>query len=156
MQRHMESSANVRKLKIMEMMKFLSVEKIGQIVNVEEMIFAAFINVMSNGLVSRDIFETGGVGEKDVKVRSFVNKIIDKCSPFGLADVFPVLKGLDFWGRRKAMDIYRGIELIWGDVINERRGRRRDVDHDSGQDFLDVLLGTEFADHQILILLTDQ
>ncbi|KAK6155763.1 hypothetical protein DH2020_010011 [Rehmannia glutinosa] len=155
-----ESAAGIGTGKVTEMVKFLRDNKDGKVVNIEDLVFATFTNIITNVFISRNLFDAGGESESDEKVMSFLNEeIIDKATSFGLTDVFPMLKGVDFWSKRKAMDIYRNINFIWEDIIKERRSLATDDDanipNNSTKDLLDVLNGYGFPVDQIGILLTE-
>ncbi|KAK6132129.1 hypothetical protein DH2020_034120 [Rehmannia glutinosa] len=155
-----ESAAGIRTGKVTEMVGFLRENKDGKVVNIEDLVFATFTNIITNVFISRNLFDAGGESESDEKVMSFLNEeIIDKATSFGLTDVFPMLKGVDFWSKRKAMDIYRNINFIWEDIIKERRSLATDdddaINRDSTKDLLDVLNGYGFPVDQIAILLTE-
>ncbi|PIN00452.1 N-methylcoclaurine 3'-monooxygenase [Handroanthus impetiginosus] len=149
-----ESTSPIRTMKVMEMMKFLRNNKEGKVVNIENIISATFTNIATNVLASRNLFEPGGESEKDKKVMNFFNDIIEKATTFGFSDFFPVLERVDFWTKGRAMGIYRTINLIWGDIIKERRERGDSAETKSTQDFLDVLIGHSFSNDEIGILLT--
>ncbi|KAK6159754.1 hypothetical protein DH2020_003135 [Rehmannia glutinosa] len=154
-----ESAAGIRTTKVTEMVKFLRANKDGKVVNIEDLVFATFANITTNVFISRNLFDAGGESESDEKVRSFLNeKIIEKVSSFGLTDVFPMLKGVDFWSKRKAMDIYRNINFIWEYIIKERRSLATNdgsINRNSTKDLLDVLNGHGFPVDQIGILFTE-
>lgn len=83
-----------------------------------------------------------------------VKEIIEMVSSLGLLDFFPFLRTVDFCTKRKAMEIYRKVMYIWGDVVKERRSERTrgggsNADSSSGGDFLDVLLDHALPDDQI-------
>ncbi|KAK6155757.1 hypothetical protein DH2020_010005 [Rehmannia glutinosa] len=146
-----ESGAGIRAKKVTEMVGFLRANsKDGNVVNIEDLVYATFTNIISNVLISRDLF---GEGESNYeKVIGFLKMVIEKVISVNLSDVFPVFKRVDFWSQGRAMGIYREIQMIWDDIIKERRGGD---DESSTQDFFDVLSGHGFPDDQISILLTE-
>ncbi|KAH6820743.1 hypothetical protein C2S53_005926 [Perilla frutescens var. hirtella] len=153
-----ESNALIRKKKVMEVVDYLRIKQ-GEVVNVEELMFAALSNIVSSVLTSRNLFDIGGEGGNERRVKMEVmNAVIEKTLTFGLVDYLSILKGLDFWSKEKAMDIHRMIKLIlWGDIIRARRSARRAGDgSSSGRDFLDVVVDdATFSDDQIGNLLLE-
>ncbi|KAK6135307.1 hypothetical protein DH2020_030949 [Rehmannia glutinosa] len=126
--------------------------KDGNVVNIEDLVYATFTNIISNVLISRDLF---GEGESNYeKVIGFLKMVIEKVISVNLSDVFPVFKRVDFWSQGRAMGIYREIQMIWDDIIKERRGGDGAINPTTPQDFFDVLSGHGFPDDQISILLT--
>lgn len=75
----------------------------GKIVNIESLIYKTFINIFTNVLVSTNLCN----GIDDQKVIDFLNEMIKKASVPGLADMFPILKGMDFWSKREGMGTER-------------------------------------------------
>ncbi|KAK6155758.1 hypothetical protein DH2020_010006 [Rehmannia glutinosa] len=131
---------------------------VGKSVNMEDLLFATFTNIITNVLISRNVFDNGGEGESDVRVQNFLNELIEMVTTVGLTDLFPILERVDFWSKGIAMDIYHKINFIWGDLIMERRSRA--ITHDeiysnSTKDFLDVLDGHGFPDDQIALVMTE-
>ncbi|KAK6155761.1 hypothetical protein DH2020_010009 [Rehmannia glutinosa] len=148
-----ESAAGIRTGQVTEMVEFLRANKDGKVVNIEDLVFATFTNIISNIMASRNLFDDGGESESDAKVMRFLNvEIIDKASTFGLTDVFPMLKGVDFWSKGRAMDMYRNINSNWGDIIKERSTA---INDNSTKDLLDVLNGHGFPVDHIAILFTE-
>ncbi|KAH6765079.1 hypothetical protein C2S52_014110 [Perilla frutescens var. hirtella] len=146
-----ETNALIRKKKVMEMVEYLRIKQ-GEVVNVEEMMFAALSNIISSVLTSRNLFDIGREGGNDCRaMMEVMSVVIEKAITFGLVDYLPILKGVDFWSKEKAMDIHRMISLIWGDIIHGRRSARcGGHDGSSGRDFLDVVVDdATFSDDQI-------
>ncbi|KAG8377797.1 hypothetical protein BUALT_Bualt08G0071000 [Buddleja alternifolia] len=147
----MESHDWKTKVKVMEMVNYLRTKE-GEVVHVEEIMFAALANLISSVVTSRNLFDfEGDQAIDDYKVMmDFVNEVIEKAITLSLVDFLPILKGIDFWSKRKAMDINRRIKLIWGQIIDERRSKGRDNPNNSTQDFLEtVLAGGALSEDQI-------
>ncbi|KAK6135306.1 hypothetical protein DH2020_030948 [Rehmannia glutinosa] len=151
-----ESAAGIRAKIVTDMVEFLRTNKAGKSVKLEDVVSATFINIISNVLVSKNVFDDGGEGETDGRVMRFINKLVEGGTTFGVTDVFPVLKWVDFWSKGLTTYIFREICFIWGEIVKERRmGYHDDANYDnSTKDFLDVLNEYGLSDDQIGILLT--
>ncbi|KAK6132128.1 hypothetical protein DH2020_034119 [Rehmannia glutinosa] len=149
-----ESKAGMRKAKAAEMVEYLQ-SRNGEVVKLEDILNATIYNILSDILVSRNLFHVSGDCADDERVRGLVNEIIEMVSGLGLSDLFPSLKIIDFRSKVKALEIYRKMMYVWGDTVKERRLARRVGDGDcnaiSGRDFLDVLLEYDLPDDQICI-----
>ncbi|KAI3464947.1 hypothetical protein Pfo_021610 [Paulownia fortunei] len=145
----MESNAWIRKEKVMDMVNYLRTKE-GEVVNLEDIMFATLANIISSVLTSKNLFDIEGQAKDDYKVMmALVNEVIEKTTTLGLVDFLPILKGIDFWSKGKATDIYRKIKLTWGDIIHERRSVGRD-NPSSTQNFLDIVLAdSTFSEDQI-------
>ncbi|KAL3820970.1 hypothetical protein ACJIZ3_006875 [Penstemon smallii] len=133
-----ESNTQIRKMKVTQMMDYLKTKQ-GQIVNIENVIFATVSNIVANVLTSRDLFGIDLEGIADRKLVAFMHQVTEKASSPGLSDLFPVLSKIDFWSKRSGMDMYRLIKYTWGDIIKERRASNRH-DSESEQDFFNEFL----------------
>ncbi|KAI3458187.1 hypothetical protein Pfo_014850, partial [Paulownia fortunei] len=149
-----ESKADMRKAKVVEMVKHLQ-SKAGEVVKLDDLLNATIYNIISDILVSRNVFDVRGECENDEKVRALVNEIIEMVSSLGLSDLFPILKMVDFLSKEKGLEIYRKIMYIWGEMVKERRSARRDDNAVSARDFLDVLLENALPDDQICIVIME-
>ncbi|KAK6150823.1 hypothetical protein DH2020_015755 [Rehmannia glutinosa] len=145
----MESNAWIRKEKVMDLVNHLRTNE-GKVANLEDMMFATLANIISTALTSRNLFDIHGQENNEYKaMMALVNEVIEKTTTLGLVDFLPILKGIDFWSKGKAMDLYRKIKLIWGDIINERKSMGR-KNLSSTQDFLDIVLAdSTFSEDQI-------
>ncbi|KAI3464953.1 hypothetical protein Pfo_021616 [Paulownia fortunei] len=126
------------------------IRKKGEVVNLEDIMFATLANIISSALTSKKLFDIEGQAKDDFKVMmALMNEVIEKTTTLGLVDFLPILKGIDFWSKGKATDMYRKIKLTWGDIIHERRSVGRD-NSSSAQDFLDIVLAdSTFSEDQI-------
>ncbi|KAK4490290.1 hypothetical protein RD792_000957, partial [Penstemon davidsonii] len=149
-----ESTSEIRKTNVMEMLKFIKSKKEGKIVDIDHMLYATFTNIMNTLLTSRNLFGGGGEGANDKKLKAFLNEIVEETSNLGLTDLFPILNGVDFWKREKAKTIYQNAKFIWGDIINERSATQGNPNRT--QDFLDILKENAYTDDEISIVLTEQ
>ncbi|EYU45168.1 hypothetical protein MIMGU_mgv1a023853mg [Erythranthe guttata] len=158
--RAMETNTWIRKAKVMDTVNHLRTKQLGQVVNLEDLMFATLANIISSALTAKNLFHIEGEGKEDYKeMMSLVNEVIEKTTTFGLVDFLPILKGVDFWSNGKAMDMYRKIKLTWGGIIQERRASTKNDQNPSSktsQDFLDIVLsdGT-FSEDQIAISLME-
>ncbi|KAL3639155.1 hypothetical protein CASFOL_017062 [Castilleja foliolosa] len=140
-----ETNALVRKVKVMELVSRLR-SKEGEFADLEDLMFATLANIASNVFTSRDLFDIQGVANDDYKkMMGFINEVVKETTTFGLVDFLPILKGIDFWSKRKTMNIKRIIKGTWGGIISERKRTSS-----STQDFLGIVLddGT-FSEDQI-------
>ncbi|KAL0351867.1 UNVERIFIED_CONTAM: putative (S)-N-methylcoclaurine 3'-hydroxylase isozyme 2 [Sesamum calycinum] len=148
----METNAWIRKAKVTEMVSRIRAKE-GEVVNLEDLMFATLANIISNVLTSRDLFDVKNEAKDEYRVMmGLVNEVIEKTTTLGLVDFLPVLRWVDFRSKRKAMDMYRKIKLTWGSIILERRSSKGS-DHESSsdsQDFLDIVLAdNSFSEDQI-------
>ncbi|KAK4429261.1 Corytuberine synthase [Sesamum alatum] len=149
----METNAWIRKAKVMEMVSHIRAKE-GEVVNLEDLMFATLANIISSVLTSRDLFDVDNEVKDEYKVMmGLVNEVIEKTTTLGLVDFLPVLRWVDFWSKGKAMDMYRKIKLTWGGIIQERRSSKGSDDHNPSsdrQDFLDIVLAdSSFSEDQI-------
>ncbi|KAL0382251.1 UNVERIFIED_CONTAM: (S)-N-methylcoclaurine 3'-hydroxylase isozyme 1 [Sesamum calycinum] len=127
--REVESKGKVRKEKVlMEMMEYL-VEK----------------------EASRNLLGYEGWGNGQM-VKDLVDEIGKMMATPGLVDLFPVLRRVDFWGKRDGKILQRKVMCVWEGILKERRSRNGSSDN--GRDFLDVLLENAFPDdHTCFVLM---
>ncbi|PIM98733.1 Cytochrome P450 CYP2 subfamily [Handroanthus impetiginosus] len=136
----METNAWIRKEKVMDMVNHLQARE-GQVVHLEDIMFATLANIISSALTSRNLFNIEGQETNDYKVMmALANELIEKTTNLGLVDFLPSLKVIDFWSKGKAMDMHRKIRLTWGDIINERRTSAKHNNPNSTKDFLDIVI----------------
>ncbi|KAK6118852.1 hypothetical protein DH2020_047406 [Rehmannia glutinosa] len=130
----MESNAWIRKEKVMDLVNYLRANE-GEVANLEDMMFATLANIISTSLTSRNLFDIHGQKNNEYKeLMALVNEVIEKTTTLGLVDFLPILKGIDFWSKGMAMDMYRKIKRAWGNIIDERKSTGRE-DLNSTQDF---------------------
>ncbi|KAL3640877.1 hypothetical protein CASFOL_015845 [Castilleja foliolosa] len=143
----METNARIRKSKVTELSNHLR-RREGEIVDLEELMYATIANIISTVLTSKNLFDIEARGNDDYKVTmSVTNEMIENNLTLHLVDFFMVLKGVDFWTKRKAMDQYRKLKRTWGGIIKERKSMGRE---DSTEDFLHAVLGdSTFTEDQI-------
>ncbi|KAL7117322.1 hypothetical protein ACP275_03G064500 [Erythranthe tilingii] len=150
--RAVEYNAGMRKAKAKEILDHLRA-KDGEVVNLEDLMFATLANMISGVLTSRDLFVINGgaaKGDSYEVMMDIVNEVIECTTAPGLVDFLPILKGVDFWSKGKAKEICRKIKLTWGDIIQERRRSFGRENPSSNQNFLDTVLSdTTFSDDQI-------
>ncbi|KAG8374860.1 hypothetical protein BUALT_Bualt10G0039500 [Buddleja alternifolia] len=143
----LESQANLRERKIMEMVEFLRLNE-GIDVNVHQIVFATVLNMFSNVLFSKDVV---GLDEElgCNKVRGFLRGIIEAISAPNLSDFYPLILGkFDVQGlRKKHREMSMKMCALWETIVEERRKMGKDGLRD--QDFLDTLIYKGFTDDQI-------
>ncbi|KAK6156571.1 hypothetical protein DH2020_010819 [Rehmannia glutinosa] len=123
----MESNAWIRKEKVMDLVNHLRTNE-GQVANLEDMMFATLANIISTALTSRNLFDIHGqAGDEYKMMMALVNEVIEKTTTLGLVDFLPILKGMDFWSKSKAMDLHRKIKQTWGNIIDERKSMGREL-----------------------------
>ncbi|KAL0358984.1 UNVERIFIED_CONTAM: Corytuberine synthase [Sesamum angustifolium] len=140
----------MRKEVVGEMMAYL-VENEGEAVKLDDIVNVTVSNVVANVLASRSLFDVRGEGEKEEILQGLVWEIVESATNLGLADLFPVLRRMDFWSRRNGMKIREKIMCAWVDIVEERR--KCGTNDVSSGDFMDVLLENGFLDDQISIVL---
>ncbi|KAL7109100.1 hypothetical protein ACP275_06G154000 [Erythranthe tilingii] len=142
-----ESKAYLRKSKVLEM-----------IVNLDNIMNSTLSNIISDVLVSRNVFDITREEETNdhENMRALVHEIVDMVSSsVGLSDLFPFMRFLDFRSGKKAMEIHKKMMHMWGDMVKERRSHRvHDVNY-SARDFLDVLIDNSLTDDQIYVVFTE-
>ncbi|GER30050.1 cytochrome P450 superfamily protein [Striga asiatica] len=146
----MEMSVWIRKAKVNDLVNHLKPRE-GQVADLEDLIFATLANITSTSLTSRDLFNIEGQGKDDYKVMlRWVNEVIEKTMTLGVVDFLPILKSVDFWSKRKAMDICCKIKRTWGGIIDERKSMRIENEVQVTEDFLDIVLSNStFSEDQI-------
>ncbi|GFP98425.1 (s)-n-methylcoclaurine 3'-hydroxylase isozyme 1 [Phtheirospermum japonicum] len=138
-----ETNARIRKSKVTDLVNHLRTRE-GEIADLEELMYATIANIISTALTSRNLFDIGGRGKDDYKVMmALTNEMIENNLTLGVVDFLTVLKGVDFWSKRKAMDQYGKIKRTWGGIIRERKSMGCE---DSNEDFLHVVLGDRTTD----------
>ncbi|KAL0341161.1 UNVERIFIED_CONTAM: putative (S)-N-methylcoclaurine 3'-hydroxylase isozyme 2 [Sesamum radiatum] len=91
-------------------------------------------------------------GETAKMVKDLVDEIGKMMATPGLVDLFPVLRRVDFWGKRDGKILQRKVMCVWEGILKERRSRNGSSDN--GRDFLDVLLENAFPDdHTCFVLM---
>ncbi|XP_038687864.1 probable (S)-N-methylcoclaurine 3'-hydroxylase isozyme 2 [Tripterygium wilfordii] len=139
-----EFQARLREKKVMEMMRFIGARD-GQVVNIGDVVFTVVYNMLSNILLSKDIFSfednNGGDGTMKMVVRTFIETL---SSP-NMSDYYPILSGLDLQGlTKKAKRTGEKIHASWTSIIKERREIKQEFSRD--RDFLDCMIENNFAD----------
>ncbi|XP_057978051.1 probable (S)-N-methylcoclaurine 3'-hydroxylase isozyme 2 [Malania oleifera] len=148
----LQSQACMRERKVMEMVKFLEGME-GKAVGVGEVVFGTVFNMLSNVFVSRDFISVGDETENEdmhMGMKGLVSELIEAVSAPNLSDFYPVLGGLDLQRRqKKCKDVLARICAKWEWVIKERREKRGTAGVCERQDFLDVMIDSDFTDDQI-------
>ncbi|KAK4436406.1 putative (S)-N-methylcoclaurine 3'-hydroxylase isozyme 2 [Sesamum alatum] len=149
--REVESKGKVMKQKVVvEMMEYL-VEKQGQVVKVDDVLNSTVCNIFGNVLASRNLLGYGSCGNEGI-VMDLVKEFVGMAASPGLVDIFPVLKRVDFWTKRRGEILQQKVMCVWEDILKERRSRNGSIDHNA-RDFLDVLVQNAFSDDHICFVL---
>ncbi|KAL0403021.1 UNVERIFIED_CONTAM: putative (S)-N-methylcoclaurine 3'-hydroxylase isozyme 2 [Sesamum radiatum] len=148
--REVESKSKVRKERVLrEMMDYL-VEKEGEVVKLDDVLKSTLCNMFANVVASRNLVGCGSWGNGKM-VKDLVDEIGEIITTPALADLFPVLRRVDFWRKRDGKILQRKVMCLWGDILKERRSRNGSADN--ARDFLDVLLENAFPDDLICFIL---
>lgn len=147
--RAIESQGSLRRRKMNEMMEFL-LSKQGSTVEIRDFVLTTVFNILSNFIFSRDLFDFDGDGFNGIK-QPFSNLKNLGLTP-NLGDFYPFLTNLDIQGLRNKCSLYsKQINSTFDILINERR-KVSSPNSSSPQDFLDVLIQSQFTDDQISYL----
>ncbi|MCD7447599.1 hypothetical protein HAX54_032217 [Datura stramonium] len=131
----------------MELVEFLR-SKVGQVVNLGELIFATVLNMLSNVLISKDMVNLEKETE-DGGMRNLVRGIAEVASAPNISDFYPTLGKLDLQGlRKKSRDLVTKVCSNWEPILEERRNSR-EGGSSSQQDFLEILLDNGFTNDRI-------
>ncbi|KAI7731841.1 hypothetical protein M8C21_012394 [Ambrosia artemisiifolia] len=151
-----EGQSNLRNEKLAHMLDFLN-DTQGNVVKIEELIFATLINTLSNILFSKDFLDLkDDVAAHRLKFGLF--KILENSVTPNVSDFFPIVGGLDLQGLRKdSLNHLDELSSFSEALVKERRARIANntvlVDHQ--KDFLDQLLENNFTTAQINILVLE-
>lgn len=119
----------------------------GAVANVGKMVFDTVVNISSNAYFSEDVV----IGFGENPIAGILGGIGESFDAPNLADLYPILGGLDLQGlRRKYMKCSKKMWGIWEPIVKERRKIMSEL---RNQDFLDILISRGFGDDQINHLL---
>lgn len=152
-----DSRADMRKAKVAEMVRYLRSRQLGRVVKLDDLIESTIYNIISDILVSRDLFDIERSEDEDEdgkNVKALVQEIIETVSSsLGLFDLFPILRKLDCGTKGKATELCRKITRVWEDIIEERRSSANyNSSSSTPRDFLDALLENAVPDRQICMI----
>lgn len=143
--------AKIREKNVASMVNYLHAME-GQVVNVSQVILDVVLNTMSNILFSGDVF-VFGPGVKGARFKELTRKYLNLLATPNLADLFPIMSGLDIQGLKKNVrEINEKIFTMWQEILQERR-EQRSKGIQTQVDFLDSLLEIGFSDNHINHLL---
>ncbi|KAL0452520.1 UNVERIFIED_CONTAM: (S)-N-methylcoclaurine 3'-hydroxylase isozyme 1 [Sesamum latifolium] len=150
-----ESQVEIRERNVVNMVKFLH-EREGQVVNMSEVIYNLVFNTMYNILLSRDVIGFGPDGSgAGLELKELTKQFSDSIAATNVADLFPILHGLDIQGmQKKVRKITEKMFVMWQDIVRERRDQRRKGVR-AQEDFLDSLLEIGLCDNHINHLLLE-
>ncbi|KAK9090233.1 hypothetical protein Sjap_023410 [Stephania japonica] len=143
--KNMDSLASIREEKAMELVGFLRRKRLGQVVELKEMLLGCVMNILGCVMFSQDLYEyeeKGGLVMKDL-----VRELMTLANTPNLSDYYTFLRGfVDMHGlRRKTGECVKRLNESWAGIVEERRATG---DH-SRNDFLDVLIQANMTDPQI-------
>lgn len=143
--------AKIREKNVASMVNYLHAME-GQVVNVSQVILDVVLNTMSNILFSGDVF-VFGPGVKGARFKELTRKYLNLLATPNLADLFPIMNGLDIQGLKKNVrEINEKIFTMWQEILQARR-EQRSKGIRTQVDFLDSLLEIGFSDNHINHLL---
>ncbi|XP_071713317.1 probable (S)-N-methylcoclaurine 3'-hydroxylase isozyme 2 [Rutidosis leptorrhynchoides] len=142
----LESRANIRESKVLEMVKYLT-SKEGEDIIIKDVMFVTAMNILGNATLSIDLvdYEGNGVG---AGIMDTVRRLVMIVAKPQLADMFPVLGEWDLqgWYKQVMHIIEHELGAIWVDSIQRKRDDRSSS---SSKDFVDVLIEKGFTNRQI-------
>nr|I3V6B1.1 RecName: Full=(S)-N-methylcoclaurine 3'-hydroxylase-like protein; AltName: Full=Cytochrome P450 80BX [Papaver somniferum]AFK73713.1 cytochrome P450 [Papaver somniferum] len=154
-QKMIENQAEVREIKTMEMVKYLKKNE-GIEVKIVEVIFGTLVNMFGNLIFSQDIFKLGDESSGSLEMKQHIWRMLELGNSANPGDYVPLLGSLDLFGQRKDVaDCLQGVYGVWGAMLKERRIAKRQINGDTKNDFVDVLLDSGLDDQQINSLLLD-
>lgn len=125
----------------MELMNYL-ISKQGQTVQVSDVVFVTLLNVLSNMIFSKDMFQYEDDEEKR-GMKYLIRDITLTAVKLDVSELFPFLGPLDLQGIKRAVE--KGLKPIFGSWAETVRERKEKKDH-SRHDFLDVMIQGGFND----------
>ncbi|XP_038687863.1 (S)-N-methylcoclaurine 3'-hydroxylase isozyme 1-like [Tripterygium wilfordii] len=150
-----ESQACLREEKVMEMVKFLD-RREGKAVNIGEIAFTCVYNMLSNVILSKNIFSFENDSCEGEEMKALVRTVMETAISPNISDFYPILSGLDLQGiRRKSKKVGEQINAYWAAIIKERKEAKENSSSRDGRDFLDALIENNFSDVGINSLLQE-
>ncbi|XP_076887987.1 putative (S)-N-methylcoclaurine 3'-hydroxylase isozyme 2 [Bidens hawaiensis] len=144
----LESQSSLREKKLTEMLDFFSSRK-GQVVNIQEALFATAFNTLSNIFFGQDFLDLKDESGTASVLKEKLFMILKNGVSPNLSDFFPVLKWLDLQGLRKQnVNHLKEVFDSWEGITNERRSA---AGSEKEQCFLDRLIECGFSNDRINI-----
>ncbi|CAI9301825.1 unnamed protein product [Lactuca saligna] len=150
----LESRANMRLEKVMEMVKYIA-SKSGENISIKDVMLVTATNIMGNISLSMDVvdFEGNGIGAR-------INDALRRFSSLGaqpqLADLYPILFGrwdIQSWKKKFMQIVEQELGTIWEDIL-KRKKNGRNISTDK-KDFTDILIEKGCTQQQINALMQE-
>ncbi|GKE65943.1 probable (S)-N-methylcoclaurine 3'-hydroxylase isozyme 2 [Tanacetum coccineum] len=143
----LDSSANIRENKVIEMVKYLA-SKEGESIVIKDVVFVTSMNILGNAALSIDLvdFEGNGVG---ARIMSSVRKLTMLGAKPILADMYSILSRWDLqgWYKEVMHIVERELGDVWVDSLQSKRNRSNISSY--AKDFTDILIEKGFTNQQI-------
>nr|XP_043614587.1 probable (S)-N-methylcoclaurine 3'-hydroxylase isozyme 2 [Erigeron canadensis] len=143
----LESRANIRENKVMEMVKYLATKE-GEDIVIKDVVFVTAMNILGNASLSMDLvdYEGNGIGSG---IMDTVRRLVMIVAKPQLADMFPILSRWDLegWYKQVMHIIEHELGAIWVDSIQRKRNETNGSS--SPKDFVDSLIAKGFTNRQI-------
>ncbi|GJT26946.1 probable (S)-N-methylcoclaurine 3'-hydroxylase isozyme 2 [Tanacetum coccineum] len=143
----LDSSANIRENKVIEMVKYLA-SKEGESIVIKDVVFVTSMNIIGNAALSIDLvdFEGNGVG---ARIMSSVRKLTMLGAKPILADMYSILSRWDLqgWYKEVMHIVERELGDVWVDSLQSKRNRSNISSY--AKDFTDILIEKGFTNQQI-------
>ncbi|XP_026389058.1 (S)-N-methylcoclaurine 3'-hydroxylase isozyme 1-like [Papaver somniferum] len=153
-QKMIESQADIRESKAMEMVKYLKKNE-GNEVKIVEVVFGTLVNIFGNLIFSQNIFKLGDESSGSVEMKEHLWRMLELGNSTNPADYFPFLGRFDLFGQRKDVaDCLQGIYSVWGAMLKERKIPKLH-NNSKKNDFVEILLDSGLDDQQINALLME-
>ncbi|KAG9150423.1 hypothetical protein Leryth_019803 [Lithospermum erythrorhizon] len=155
----MDDYVKMREAKVAEMLHFLKRERLGQMVNIRDVVFTMVYNTLGNICFSKNMVNLDDDGEKkSSEVKKTIWGLMESGTTPILADFFPVFEGFDVQGaRRRTKGCIDRLYKVWEDIIQTRR-RGESTNNDGATkhgDFLHFMLANGWSDLQIKHMLLE-
>ncbi|KAD6119357.1 hypothetical protein R6Q59_025398 [Mikania micrantha] len=147
-----EARARLREEKVERLLEFL-LEKQGQVINTEDIVFTTLFNTLSCAVFGKDLLNLEDEHETRVGVKRSILMIVKHVGRVkDVGAFFPIFQRFDLQGIRKGgMKHIQEVFDYWKDLIEEKRCLINSSTPSSVQSksFLDVLLENGFSDDRI-------
>ncbi|KAI3750665.1 hypothetical protein L2E82_21395 [Cichorium intybus] len=148
----MESRADMREKKVMEMVKYIASKGYSNI-SIKDVMLVTATNIIGNTSLSVDLvdFEGNGIG---AGIKDSLRRLSSLGTQQLLADLFPIFGRWDLLGwKKQVMQIGQELGTIWEDILQKKRSGT-DISSDL-KDFTDVLIENGCTHQQINALMEE-
>ncbi|KAK9158548.1 hypothetical protein Scep_005122 [Stephania cephalantha] len=133
-----EAQTSIREEKVRELVRFLRERELGEVVQVNEVIFGCIINVLGAIIFSQNVYDYEGKIDNEKGMKGIIRQLMVLAAAPNLPDFYPIFGPLDLQRYRKiTTDYVKKINDYWAGIVKERRATK---DH-SKNDFLDEIFG---------------